>query len=84
MRKHENIYKGQDERAFFRMLVSLFMSQRGREFDSIEAMRFAKTMWGIDEDWHLFSDVLDSLHMNGKARIVRTGADGHHVYRIEG
>lgn len=54
-----------------------------REFSGMKCAIAVRESWGIDIDYHVYSEVLDVLHSLGHAEIIGHNADGMTLYTVK-
>lgn len=53
-----------------------------REFSGMKCAIAVRESWGIDIDYHVYSEVLDMMHTYGQMDILGHTADGMTIYAI--
>jgi hypothetical protein len=62
------------------LIRTLLETRKGSVYDGIQAMRYFNERWGISEDWHLYSEIMDEMTRCGAACVVEAG--GYTKYLI--
>lgn len=52
------------------------------EFTGIKCAIAVRESWGIDIDYHVYSEVLDIMHSLGQVQIIGHNSDGMTIYTL--
>lgn len=55
------VVENQSDSQFIVLVKTLLATQKGREFDGIQAANFIRDTYGIDTNWHSCVDVLEVM-----------------------
>ena len=53
------------------------------EFSGMKCAVAVRESWGIDIDYHVYSEVLDIMHTIGQADVIGHNSDGMTIYTIK-
>lgn len=54
-----------------------------REFSGVKCSVCVRESWGIDIDYHVYSEVLDLMHTNGQVDVIGHNSDGMTIYSMK-
>jgi hypothetical protein len=74
------IISSQSDRQIENLISTLLETQKGREFNGIEAANFFRETWGIDADWHTYTEIMDYMARINQATCTKS--DGMTRYLI--
>lgn len=75
--------KEQTSRQRKALIQTLIMLRKGSAMDGMSTMRFMRETYGIDEDWHVYSEILDYLTRIDVAQETGINSDGMNQYYIK-
>jgi hypothetical protein len=62
------------------LIRTLLETREGSVYDGIQASRYFSERWGINEDWHLYTEIMEEMSLCRAACVVERG--GYTKYMI--